>query len=384
MDNIAGRLAETAIERDRLGGHAAAERELLRESGLLALSVPRAHGGRELAWSAILAIVRRLAEVDSSLAHLLGFHHLQIASVLSFGDEAQQARYLRGTIDNSWFWGNALIPAGPEADVNQADGSFSLTAGRRFCSGARGSDMLTVMVVVDGQRRMAAIPTGRAGITVHDDWDNIGQRQTDSGTVDFKDVSLHPGEIYAREPRIDTAAGGLRNCISQLILTNLYLGIGLGAFAAGRDYLKEHSRLWLAPGVPAASRDPYVIQRYGNLWLQLRAAQAVADAVLDRLDRAWEKRAALTDEAHYSLVLAISEAKVLAARAGLDVSEQIFDAAGARSTASRFGLDRFWRNVRTHTLHDPLDYKIRDIGNWALNGEWPSLAIPSQPLRERT
>ena len=29
-------------------------------------------------------------------------------------------------------------------------------------------------------------------------------------------------------------------------------------------------------------------------------------------------------------------------------------------------LDRYWRNLRTHTLHDPIDYKIRELGTWAL------------------
>jgi len=35
------------------------------------------------------------------------------------------------------------------------------------------------------------------------------------------------------------------------------------------------------------------------------------------------------------------------------------------------GYDRFWRNTRTHTLHDPVDYKIRDIGRWLLSGTLP-------------
>ena len=35
-------------------------------------------------------------------------------------------------------------------------------------------------------------------------------------------------------------------------------------------------------------------------------------------------------------------------------------------------LDRYWRNVRVHTLHDPVDYKLRDLGGHALWGEWPT------------
>ncbi|MCR3834291.1 monooxygenase, partial [Pseudomonas aeruginosa] len=34
-------------------------------------------------------------------------------------------------------------------------------------------------------------------------------------------------------------------------------------------------------------------------------------------------------------------------------------------------LDRYWRNLRTQTLHDPLDYKIRELGDWALNQSPP-------------
>lgn len=42
---LAERLAATAVERDRAGGHPAHERELIRESGLLTLSIPAEFGG---------------------------------------------------------------------------------------------------------------------------------------------------------------------------------------------------------------------------------------------------------------------------------------------------------------------------------------------------
>ena len=58
-------------------GHAARERELIRQSGLLRLSVPTAHGGAGASWSTVLGAARRLAQADSALAHVFGFHHLQ-------------------------------------------------------------------------------------------------------------------------------------------------------------------------------------------------------------------------------------------------------------------------------------------------------------------
>ena len=45
------------------------------------------------------------------------------------------------------------------------------------------------------------------------------------------------------------------------------------------------------------------------------------------------------------------------------------------STKAALALDRFWRNARTHTLHDPLDYKLRAIGRYALEGILPDATI---------
>ncbi|MCY1305596.1 Dibenzothiophene desulfurization enzyme C [compost metagenome] len=77
------------------------------------------------------------------------------------------------------------------------------------------------------------------------------------------------------------------------------------------------------------------------------------------------------------MALAIAEAKVVSARAALDITAQIFDNLGASATSARYGLDRFWRNVRVHSLHDPLDYKSRDIGRWLLNNQLPTPSIYS-------
>jgi alkylation response protein AidB-like acyl-CoA dehydrogenase len=50
----------------------------------------------------------------------------------------------------------------------------------------------------------------------------------------------------------------------------------------------------------------------------------------------------------------------------------MFDVMGARATGASAALDRYWRNVRTHTLHDPVDYKLRELGDFALNDDVPT------------
>lgn len=60
--DIAQKLAEifalTAAERDRQGGNPKAERDLIRQSGLLGLSIPKQYGGQETDWQTILKLFK--------------------------------------------------------------------------------------------------------------------------------------------------------------------------------------------------------------------------------------------------------------------------------------------------------------------------------------
>ena len=51
---------------------------------------------------------------------------------------------------------------------------------------------------------------------------------------------------------------------------------------------------------------------------------------------------------------------------------RLFEVGGARATAGALRLDRYWRNLRTQTLHDPVDYKLHELGDWALNDTLPT------------
>lgn len=101
----------------------------------------------------------------------------------------------------------------------------------------------------------------------------------------------------------------------------------------------------------------------------------ISDRAAEALQQAWTQRDALTAAARARAALAVSEAKIVAQRAALDAGEALFDTCGARATAASLGLDRFWRNARTHTLHDPLDYRLRDVGRFALTGALPEASL---------
>jgi alkylation response protein AidB-like acyl-CoA dehydrogenase len=365
--------ATTAAARDRSGGTAFHERNLLRESGLLRLSVPVEFGGDGASWSTTLDVVRRMAQVDSSLAHLFAFHHLQLATIRLFGSAVQIRRWLGETVAQGWFWGNALNPLDKSTRALPDGAGGHVFDGRKsFCSGARDSDQLLASAFDgDGRLLIGVTPTNRAGITVLDDWDNMGQRQTDSGTVVFERVPIATDELLLQPGPLSSPFATLRPLLAQSILSHIYLGIGEGALQAARAATLAQTRPWIASAAERPADDPYVLAHYGDFWLALEGARLFVERAMQAFDQAWSRGPDLTEHERGEVAVAVAASKVAAARAGLDVAHRMFEVTGARSTTAALRLDRFWRNVRVHTLHDPIDYKVRELGDWALNGRIP-------------
>lgn len=195
------------------------------------------------------------------------------------------------------------------------------------------------------------IPTQRQGVTVHDDWDNIGQRQTDSGSVTFENVLVYPDEILGSKDKASQPFTTIRACLTQLNLANIYLGIAQGAFEAAKRYTCTKTKPWLTSGVESATQDPYILQHYGKMWVDLQAAMHVTEQAGELLQAAWEREWSLTAQQRGECAVLIATAKVLATRVGLEITNHIFDVMGARATHAKYRFDRYWRNLRTFTLH---------------------------------
>jgi len=373
---LAASFAKTAAVRDQLGGTPKAERDALRASGLLTLIIPQSLGGLGASWHETLSIVRELAKVDSSVAHVFAFQHLLLATLRLFGQSEQWQPWFEQTVQQRWFWGNALNPLDPRTTSVAQGSGYEFNGSKSFCSGATDSDMLVVSALqgADSKLLIAAIPSHRAGITLHQDWDNIGQRQTDSGSVDFNHVAVGAEEALINPGPLTTPFSGLRPLIAQLILTNIYLGIAEGALNEARQYTLSQRRLWPASLATRVEQDPYTLLHYGEFWAGLAGARLLTDHAAQALDGAWQQGERLASAERGQLALTIASAKVAAARVGLDLTSRMFEVTGARATTAALRLDRFWRNLRVHTLHDPLDYKLQELGNWALNQQIP---VPS-------
>jgi alkylation response protein AidB-like acyl-CoA dehydrogenase len=373
VKKLATEFATTSIERDKNGGLPKYERDRIRDSDLLKIAIPKAYGGWELPWHEVFKISREFAKVDSAIAHVYSYHHLGVTIPHIFGSEEQKEKFYLETVNSNWFWCNALNPLDRRATLTRDGDIWRLNGAKSFCSGSIDSDILPIAAVNQDTNTLTvlAIPTNRIGVTVHDDWDNIGQRQTSSGTVSFEQVQVFPQEIFGDRSQSDRPFKTIRACLTQLNLANIYLGIAIGAFEAAREYTQTETRPFISSGVDNATQDPYILEKYGDMWVHLQATEALTDRAGLALQSAWEQEWDLTEQQRGEAAIAIATAKVAAHKVGLDVTSRIFEVMGARSTSAKYGFDRYWRNLRTFTLHDPVEYKIKAIGDWALNHQIP-------------
>lgn len=378
---VSAKFARRGPELDRLGLPPRDEIEALRQAGLLsALHAPEV-GGAGLSWVDALRLVRIVARGESSIGQLLGYHYVNSQYVYWAAADPRQAWVFGAeTVERQLYWGAAVNPRDPGLVLTRRGGHYVLNGRKTFSTGAHVSDRINVNATLDDKVANFVVPTDRPGYVAHDDWDNIGQRLSDSGSVEFQDFP-----VYERDFILPLAAPSdpppvqatFNTPLIQLVFVNFYLGTAEGALAAALNYVSTTTRPWITSGVTRAGDDPYILERIGELQAALKASVALADVAAGIVETALAKGRSVTERERGEAALEAYAAKVSATHVALDVTAKVFELMGARATASHYGFDRYWRNVRTHTLHDPVSYKAREVGDFALNGRIPSVSLYS-------
>ncbi|MEV5433327.1 acyl-CoA dehydrogenase family protein [Streptomyces sp. NPDC052701] len=368
-------LATDAVARDRAGATPYAEVRLLKDAGLVTLLGPVEHGGAGQDWTTAYRVVREVAKADGSIGQLLGYHYLWNWAARLVGTREQWERTEAEAARERWFFGGAVNPRDKDVVVTE-DGDDLVFSGRKsFSTGSRVSDVTVLEGVLEGTENhvFAIVPSDTAGLTFHDDWDNIGQRLTESGSVTLDGVRTPWSSAlgYVGKEFQPRTYATLNVPTIQLVFVAFYLGIAGGALETAAAYTRTKSRSWLHGGYERAVDEPYVIDTYGDLTAKLWAVEALADAVAAEGQKLHDDPGAVTERARGEFEVRVAAVKARATDVALEVANRVFEVTGARATSTAEGLDRFWRNIRTHTLHDPVAYKRREVGRWVLEGELP-------------
>ncbi|MBB3398507.1 MULTISPECIES: acyl-CoA dehydrogenase family protein [unclassified Rhizobium] len=365
-----------AIERDKQGGRPVEQIRLLKESGLPSAQIAREYNGQGASWLTILRIVREFAKTDGSLAHLFGYHHLPLNLILFRGSVAQKEKWLTGSAAGNWIWSNSGNAMSKTSAGEKTPTGWRINGSRPFSSGSHIADYIQISWEnADGARLTAAVPADREGIVIENDWDGIGQRQTGSGTVRFVNLQVHDDELISSPDVPLTPYSSLTSLLQQSVLLNVFVGSAQGILEEGRSYATANSRPWIYSGVERHVDDPWIKRQYGDLYIRTLAATELADKAARSLGAAYAQGPSLSAADRGAAAIDIATANVYAGEVGLAVSSEVFEVMGARSATNANGFDRFWRNVRTHTLHNPAEYKKRSVGTWLLTGEFPVPAM---------
>ncbi|MBD9656507.1 SfnB family sulfur acquisition oxidoreductase [Pseudomonas sp. PDM12] len=343
-------------------------------SGLGSIAVPRAFGGPQLSYLTIAEVFRIISAVDPALGQIPQNHFGLIGLLHAAASPAQQQR-LFASVLAGWRIGNGGPERGSkhtldiQARLIQRGGRWLLSGEKFYSTGALFAHWVTAKALDEqGRPWLAFIQRGRPGLRIINDWSGFGQRTTASGTVLLDEVEVDEGNLVPLWPLTDKPS--IQGALSQLIQAAIDLGIADGALRDAIAFVREKSRPWIDAKVEHAGDDPYVIADVGRLQIELHAAEAL----LHKAARVLDETAAvpIDGDAAARASIAVAEAKALTTEISLQASEKLLELAGSRATLAEFGLDRHWRNARTHTLHDPVRWKYHAIGAWHLNSTRPN------------
>ncbi len=376
-ERVADELRPGALERDRTGDPREAL-EVLRASGLANLVVPTENGGHGAHWETAFDVVRAVSRADASLGQILGYHYLNQACVAFYGEPQGRERWYRTSAEKHLFWSDAFNPVSPDLSFVADGDGYLLNGVKRFATGAAATDVVISGAIAEGGRYdgelvVFAFESGRAGVEHPDDWDHLGQRASASGSIRFTDVRIAEADVIGvdrDEPFASLVTPGV-----QLLLANVYLAGAQAALEKARELVLVRPNAWFLAGVERYADDPTVHRVLGELVAQTVAVEALADRLARRFDEAVALGADTTAEDRGRIEVELAALKVASTRAALEVTSRVFEVTGASATANRIGLDLFWRNVRTYTLHDPVDYKSIEVGAHYLDGRLQPVSL---------
>ncbi|WP_112133483.1 SfnB family sulfur acquisition oxidoreductase [Glycomyces dulcitolivorans] len=372
--SLAGEFAAGAAERDARRSLPYAEIDRLAASGLLAITVPAAHGGADLPTAVVAEVFRRIASGDPNIAQIPHSHFVYVNQLRWQGNPDQQARLFAEVLAGRRF-GNAQTEFGTRhvrdhrtALTPDGAGRWRLNGTKFYCTGALFADWIPVLthLGVDGPMHVAWVRREAEGVEVVDDWDGIGQRTTASGTVRLRNVAVTDEWIT---PYAATFEGPQTyGAFAQVLHAAIDAGIARAALEEAAEFVRTKSRPYPDAGVERAGDDPLTVHAFGEMELALRGAEALLAHAASAVDAA---NADLNEDSTAEASLAVAAARASTAQVSVHVASRIFEAAGTRSALAGLNLDRHWRNARIHTLHDPAAWKVQHLGRWALDGAPP-------------
>lgn len=351
------------------------EVEAFSQSGLWAITVPQQYGGAEVSSHTVAKIIALFSGVDGSIGQIPQNHFYALEVLRNTGTEQQKKKLYSEVLQGARF-GNALAEfktktaAQKHTQISQTQdqnrNGYVVNGEKFYCTGSLFAHRIPTLVRDAEEREyLAFISADAQGLQRINDWSGFGQKTTGSGTVKFNQVFVESEYVI----RFDTAFSEptLVGPFAQIMHAAIETGIARAAFEETIERVKK-ARAWIDANVERADQDPLTIYELGRVAADVRATEVLLKQAAQSIDAA---KPLPTVENIAKASLDVAKVRAHSTETALKASSKLIELAGSRGSQRADGLDRHWRNVRVHTLHDASRWKYYFIGNYVLNNILP-------------
>lgn len=339
----------------------------LRDSGLLALTVPREHGGIGADSLTYAVVLSRIAKGCASTGLTFNMHCAIVDFLLQIAGPEQQQRYFGEVVrDGAVFASITSEPGSSFRDklairtsIRREDGRYRLNGTKHFCSLSTGATYYFTWSLLDGAEDITdgllnvLIRADQPGVEIVHDWDTLGMRGTVSNSIRFHDVEILPEDVVG-EPG---AILGKDMSIWSLGYTGVYFGIAEAAYEFCVEYVKKSKFRGMSETL---AFDPRIQRQVGEMATLLESAR-----------RAVERLGMLRGNAGKTeLTFILNQAKYLATEAAKEIAERAVRLTGGRGLLRSLPLERHFRDALAGVVMPPAnDRCLETVGKIALGME---------------
>ncbi len=269
--------------------------EDLRASGLLAICVPRSHGGLGADFATYVLVAAEIGRHCGATALSYNMHvcacmwagFVADAMEMSDAQRAEHERFRavhfenivrRGKVYSQPFSEGGAAAAGAAPWGTRArpvDGGYVVSGRKIFASMAGAADFYGTLCTLDTPAATPrdalylAVPAGADGVKVVGDWDPLGMRGTVSRTLVFDEAFVPHSARLMPEGLYFQAASRFPHMFATLSPT--YMGIAQAAYDFTVQYLRGE-----VPGVPRVLRRMYPTKQFAVAEMRVKLEQTRA------------------------------------------------------------------------------------------------------------
>jgi alkylation response protein AidB-like acyl-CoA dehydrogenase len=360
------RFAPRAAQWDDTASFPFANYDDLREAGLLALCVPRSHGGRGADYASYMMVAAEIGRFCGATALTYNMHICStlwtgaLADSIPMTDQQRAEHARRRELHFRRVVGDGAIYAQPFSEGSAAaagrapfgttarkvEGGWVVNGRKIFASLSGAADFYGVLCTEDkGDEKpdvkdtlYLAVPATSEGFTIHGDWNPLGMRGTVSRNLAFKEVFVSDDEQLM--PRGVYYTGAQTWPAMFFTLAPTYLGLANAAYDFTVSYLRGE-----VPGEPPVKRRMYPTKQVAvaQMRIQLEAMKSLFARVI--------QEAAPNPSQDARMRLYAAQYSVM--EGANDIARLAIRTCGGQSMMKHLPLERVYRDSRCGSLMLP-------------------------------